>query len=116
MENANNGVRNEEIVPEVIYAYTQDQAIEDGVLVLVGYAAVGAQKSQERVVLTRTLFEQGYADENERRRLLIRGFSLLLLADAEDSPTMKLRVIEKGKIWVIWNEGEGYTFLTPDDY
>ena len=116
MENDYNGAQKEEIFPEVIYAYTQDQAIEDGVLVLVGYAAVGAQKSQERVVLTRTLFEQGYADEKVRRRLLIRGFALLLLVDPEDSPTMKLRVIEKGKIWVIWNEGEGYTFLTPEDY
>lgn len=111
-----NGSKKEVIMPDVIFSYTQDQAIEDGVLVLIGYAALGLGRKPERVIFTRTLFGDGYAEEEKRRKLLIRGFSLLLLPNPEDSPTMKLRVIEKNKIWVIWNEGEGFTFLTPEDY
>lgn len=114
-QNANDS-KKEIIMPDVIFAYSQDEALEDGVLVLVGYAALGLGKKTERVIFTRTLFEEGYAEEEKRRRLLIRGFSLLLEPNPEDSPSMKLRVIEKGKIWIIWNEGEGFTLLTPSDY
>ena len=95
---------------EVISSYSQDQAIEDGVLVFVGYAG------RERVVFTRTLFDEGYEDEMLRKTLVKRGLSLLREDDPEDSPTMRLRVIESDKLWVIWNSGEGVTFLKPEDY
>ena len=95
---------------EVISRYTQDQAIEDGILVFVGYAG------RERVVFTRTLFSEGYEEETLRQALVGKGIALLLKDDPEDSPTMRLRVIEKDKLWVIWNSGEGVTFLKPEDY
>ena len=95
---------------EVISSYSQDQAIEDGVLVFVGYAGI------ERVVFTRTLFDEGYEDEMLRKALVKRGLSLLREDDPEDSPTMRLRVIERDKLWVIWNSGEGVIFLKPEDY
>lgn len=98
------------IFGKVISAYTQNEAIEDGVLVYVGN--IGNQ----RVVLTRTLFDQGYDDGPKRKALVEKGMELLCREDLEDSPDMRLRVIEKGKIWVIWNVGEGFTFLTPEDY
>ena len=98
------------IFGKVISSYTQNEAIEDGVLVHVGH--IGKQ----RVVLTRTLFDQGYEDELKRKALVEKGMELLCREDPEDSPDMRLRVIEEGKIWVIWNVGEGFTFLTPEDY
>ena len=95
---------------DAISVYTQDEAIEDGVLVFVGY--VGKQ----RVVMTRNLFLQGYEDEATRRLLVEKGVELICCDNPEDSPEMRLRVIEKGKIWVIWHVGEGFTFLKPEDY
>jgi len=95
---------------EVISAYTQDQAIEDGVLVLVGHVG------EERVVFTSNLFAEGYEDEVKRKALVQRGLGMLKIPEDEDSRSMRLRVIEEGKIWVIWNPGEGFTFLKPEDY
>ena len=98
------------IFGEVISTYTQDEAIEDGVLVHVG------EVGKQRVVFTRVLFIQGYDEEDKRKTLVDRGLELLCRQCKEDTPDMRLRVIEKGKIWVIWNVGEGFTFLTPGDY
>jgi len=95
---------------EVISAYTQDQAIEDGVLVLVGNVG------EERVVFTQNLFAEGYEDEVKRKALVQRGLGMLKIPDPDDSRSMKLRVIQEGEIWVIWNPAEGFTFLKPEDY
>jgi hypothetical protein len=46
----------------------------------------------------------------------MRGLGLLKLPDPEDSEYMKLRVIEKDKLWVIWSAGEGFVFMKPEDY
>ena len=70
---------------EVISRYPQDQAIEDGILVFVGYAG------RERVVFTRTLFNEGYEAETLRRTLVEKGLALLRKDDPEDSSTMRLR-------------------------
>ncbi len=107
---SNNDEKKHPIFGEVISAYTQDQAIEDGVLVHVD------EIGKQRVVFTRCLFDQGYEAEVKRKTLVEKGMELLCRQDPEDSPDMRLRVIEKGKIWVIWNVGEGFTFLTPEDY
>jgi len=79
---------------------------------LVHVGSIGRQ----RVVFTRTLFGQGYEDEAKRKALIEMGLELLCRQLSEDSPDKRLRVIEKEKIWVIWNVGEGFTFLTPQDY
>lgn len=103
--------KEDSVFGEVISAYTQDQAIEDGVLVLTGH--VGS----ERVVFTRNLFSQGFEeDETKRKELVEKGLAMLRLPDPKDSVFMRLRVIEGGKIWVIWNQGEGFVFLCPEDY
>ena len=94
----------------VIFAYTQAQAIDDGVLVHVGWC--GGMK----VIFTSNLFAEGYEDAEKRRALVMKGVEMLKKPDPEDSQYMKLRVIEKDKIWVIWNTGEGITFLKPEDY
>ncbi|MEK7210727.1 MAG: hypothetical protein AAB070_04860, partial [Candidatus Binatota bacterium] len=78
----------------VIFSYTQAQAIEDGVLIVVGYCG------KEKVVFTRGLFYDGYEDVQRRKELVARGLELLKAPDSEDSEYMKLRVIEKDKLWV----------------
>jgi hypothetical protein len=93
----------------VIYSYTKEQAIEDGVLELVG--SIGNQS----VVFTSNLFKDGYENEQKRKELVNRGLTMLRQPDPEDTPYMKLRVIEKDKIWIILN-GEGFTFMKPEDY
>ncbi|OVE80498.1 hypothetical protein BVY01_00165 [bacterium I07] len=95
----------------VISVYTQDQAIDDGILVPVGRLNTGQQ-----VVFTRNLFETGgYEDLEKRLDLIQTGIAMLNKSDSEDSPYMRLRVIEKGQIWVI-ADGNGLTFLKPEDY
>lgn len=102
-------MNNNDKEPEVIYTYTREQAIDDGILVPVG--KVGNQS----VVITSNLFKESYEDEEKRKALVNRGLELLRQPDPEDTSYMKLRVIEKDKIWVIWN-GEGFTFMKPEDY
>ena len=93
-----------------IYIYTQDQAIEDGILVLVGHMG------RSRVVFTRNLFDSGYEEQENRRVLIEKGLDLLVKPDSEDSASMRVRVIEAGKIWVIWSVAEGFVFMKPEDY
>lgn len=94
---------------EVIFAYTQAQAIEDGVLIHVGYCG------NQKVIFTSNLFAEGYEDAEKRRLLVERGLQLLRQPDGEDTKYMKLRVIEKDRIWVVLN-AEGFTFMKPEDY
>ncbi len=110
MENQSQNQGMDPVFGEVISRYTQDQAIEDGVLVHVGFTG------KEYVVFTSGLFAKGYDDEIKRRLLIEKGLDILRKPDPEDSPHMRLRVIEKDRIWVIWNAGEGVTFLEPEDY
>ncbi len=94
----------------VISKYTAKDAVEDGIFVEVG--SIG----KEPVYFTSNLFESGgYEDQGKRTDLVKRGIELLGKYDPEDSDYMKLRVIEKGEIWVVYN-GEGITFMKPEDY
>jgi len=101
----------EDLMDNVISTYTQDQAIEDGILVEVGKLTSG-----QRVVFTSNLFESGgYIDLEKRLNLIERGLSMLRKSDPEDTDYMRLRVIEKSRIWVI-ADGNGLTFMRPKDY
>ncbi len=108
------GIINGEEWP-IISEYTMDQAIEDGILIEVGEVQRN-DGTKIRVVFTRTLFEEGgYEDKTKRVALVARGMELLKKSDPEDTDYMRLRVIEKGKIWVI-QDGNGITFMKPEDY
>ena len=99
----------------VISEYTMDQAIEDGILIEVGEVQRN-DGTKIRVVFTRTLFEEGgYEDKTKRVALVTRGMELLKNSDPEDTDYMRLRVIEKGRIWAI-HDGNGITFMKPEDY
>ena len=102
----------------VIYEYTQDEAIEDGILVVVGRC------NNQRIIFTSNLLgHYKYLDKEDKKSIDIeklkntieKGLSMLKEPDKEDTKYMRLRVIEKGKIWVIWN-AEGFTFMKPEDY
>ena len=103
--------KDQEPFGNVISVYTQEEAIEDGILVPVGRLTSG-----QKVVFTRSLFESGgYEDQVKRIELVQKGLNLLRRPDPEDTDYMKLRVIEKDQIWVI-ADGNGLTFMRPDDY
>jgi hypothetical protein len=94
---------------DIISKYTMDDALSDGVFVLVG------RLDDIRIVFTSNLFGEGYKDFNKRNELVKKGLKMLEQPDDEDTNYMKLRVIEKNKIWLIAN-GEGITFMKPEDY
>jgi len=94
---------------DIIYEYTQEQAIEDGILVKVGTCG------ELPVVFTSNLFHDGYEEKEKRIELVKKGLALLRQPDKEDTDYMKLRVIEKRRIWVVL-DGNGITFLKPEDY
>lgn len=97
-----------EIYGEPISVYTQEQAIADGVLVRVGYLA----PTKTPVTFTSNLFGDV---KDHYHKIITKGLEMLRQKDEEDTDYMKLRVIEKGKIWVIAND-EGMTFMKPEDY
>ena len=103
---------------DVIYQYTQEQAIEDGILVVVGNCA------NQRIIFTANLFNDYSFEDKEGKdrvnldklkRTIEKGLSMLKEPDKEDTSYMRLRVIEKKRIWVIWN-AEGFTYMKPEDY
>jgi len=98
-----------ELFGEPIFSYTTEQAVEDGVLIHTG--SVGPHQ----VYFTAALLADGYEESQKRIDLVKRGLELLRQPDPEDSKYMKLRVIEKDKIWVIAEPGK-LTYLKPEDY
>ena len=95
-----------------IVSYTREQAIADGVLIPVGL--VGTQRGRFiGVCFTAHLFE-AFKDPKKRRRLVEEGLDALRKPDPEDTPHRRLRVL-RGKYWVIL-DGDGITFLYPEDY
>ncbi|MBI4210158.1 MAG: hypothetical protein HY544_01455 [Candidatus Diapherotrites archaeon] len=97
-----------ELFGEVIYSYTLEQALVDGILVKTGHL----QPSGLPVVFTSNLFEDV---KDHYKEIIATGLELLNKPDEEDTPYMKLRVIETGSIWVVAN-AEGVTFMKPEDY
>ncbi|OGS23237.1 MAG: hypothetical protein A2252_09130 [Elusimicrobia bacterium RIFOXYA2_FULL_39_19] len=94
----------------IISAYTLEQAISDGILVKVG------QCGRYAVIFTANLFyDGGYEDKDKRMILVQKGIEMLKQSGPEDSDCMRLRVVEKDKIWVI-ADGQAVTFMRPEDY
>ncbi len=100
----------DELFGNVISRYTARDAVEDGIFVEVGSVA------EAPVYFTTNLFESGgYEDQEKRVGLVNKGLNMLQESDPEDSDYMRLRVIEKDEVWVIYNR-EGITFMKPEDY
>ena len=97
-----------EVYGEPISVYTKEQAIQDGILIKVGYLS----NNNLPVIFTTNLF----SDVKEHyKEIITKGLQLLNKKDPEDDDNYKLRVIEKNRIWVIANS-EGITFMKPEDY
>lgn len=94
---------------DLISKYTQDDAIADGMLAVVG------EVDKIKIVFTTNLLFDGFEDSNKRTALVKKGLDLLEKPNKEDTNYMKLRVVEKNKVWVIYN-AEGITFMKPEDY
>ena len=97
---------------EPIHVYTRRQAIDDGVLIHVGN--IPSKPEPITICFTCSLFAD-YRDPEARRKVIRKGLVLLDQSDPEDDGYRKLRVVEKSRIWVIW-DGDGITFLRPEDY
>jgi len=93
----------------LIFKYTAEDAVRDGIFVHVGNVG------REKVYFTSNLFAEGYEDLQKRTELVNQGLELLRKPDREDTDYMHLRVIEKGKIWVVRTR-EGITYMKPEDY
>ena len=91
-----------------ISVYSQEQAVADGVLVRTGKL----MPNHVPVIFTSNLFSEV---KDNYQKIIDKGLKLLKQSNSEDSDFMKLRVIEKNKIWVIANS-EGVTFMKPEDY
>jgi len=99
----------------IVSSYTRKQAIEDGLLVYVGDVVCQSGR-KVTVAFTRALFDDGgYEDKEKRVSLVKTAIEMLNKPDCEDTEYMRLRVVEKGKIWAIV-DGDGITILRPEDY
>ena len=99
-------------VTPVIVTYTREQAIADGVLVPTGLIGFRGGKFVQ-VCFTAHLFAD-FKDGAKRGRLVREGLKALKHPDPEDTRYRLLRVLRK-RYWVIL-DGDGITFLYPDDY
>jgi type I site-specific restriction endonuclease len=114
---------------DVIYQYTIEQAIEDGVLVRLPYLKVPYKDEKISVVITTNMMESFrvvcsngmYTEQVDGEIVLdalnktIRtGLRMLNETNKEDEPNMRLRVIKPDTYWVI-ADGSGITFLKPED-
>ena len=93
---------------EVISKYSLEDALADDVLVRTGYL----EKSKIPVVFTTNLFGEV---KDHYKDIIHKGLEMLSQKDFEDTPSMRLRVIEKDRVWVVANP-EAITFMKPEDY
>lgn len=92
-----------------IYRYAARDAVRDGAFVGIGRFAFYP------VYFTSNLYNEGYEDDVKRNKLIEKGIELLCRDDPEDTDYLRLRVLDKDRIWVA-QTGEGYTFMKPEDY
>jgi nucleoside 2-deoxyribosyltransferase len=97
-----------EVYGEPISVYTIQNALDDGMLVKVGYLS----NLKIPVVFTSNLFNDVKDHYNE---IVKKGLEMLSQKDEEDSEYSKMRIVEESRIWVIANS-EGVTFMKPEDY
>ena len=94
---------------DVIYKYTQDMAIEDGIIIPVGYCG------DNKILFTSNLFFFFFVDYNNRLEFVSLGIELLSYDDNSDNEYMKLRVIDDKDVIIVEN-CEGITFMKKEDY
>ena len=97
---------------EPIHVYTREQAIEDGVLIPAGTVRL-IDGTPVSICFTANLHSD-YEDVESRAALTRRGLAMLNDDAPEDTGCGRLRIIEEGRIWIVW-DGDGITFMRPED-
>ena len=92
-----------------ISVYTKDDAVEDGTQIWIG------SMNKQKIYFTSNLLYDGFEEEEQRLALINEGLFALATEDIEDSEYMRLRVLQKGEVWVI-QAPDGITFMKPEDY
>ena len=98
-----------EMFGEPISTYTKEDAVEDGYQVWIGSC------NKQKIYFTSNLLYDGFEEEEPRLSLINEGLFALAKKDKEDTEYMKLRVLQKGEVWVI-QAPDGITFMKPEDY
>lgn len=93
---------------ELISSYTKEDAVEDGQQSIIG--SIG----KDKVYITSTIIDE-FDNEDRQKVLVDRVKAALDISDPEDTDYMKLRVLEKDKLWVI-KAADGITIIHPSDY
>jgi len=99
---------------DVIYAYTDEQAVEDGVLV----DTSSFSKVFTRV--TSNLFEKGYEERtvDNLRDLFLQAWAHMKKKGKDTFYELKVELPsgEKERIFCVYNELGSYTLMMPEDY
>ena len=123
----------DELNEQVIYAYTDDMALDDGVLVDISSLGLAfEQKPINRITATlfwqerpkyplndeqlEKLFAESSGDEDEPINFDLEAFGKAITAQlAEAGGSDYLRTLP-GPIWLVENEVNGWTLMLPSDY
>ena len=106
----------QELLGDVIYTYTRDQAVKDGVLIELGIIG-----STPVYATTNCFYRAGLDNPLQRIGVVLEAIEALKKQDVEDTSVMKLRVLHKGIaadyecLWVI-QDCEAITIMFPEDY
>jgi len=102
---------------QIISVYTDEQAIEDGVLAdITSFRLSLNEKPVNRI--TGHLYDElmKYATHNRKELRSILKTKLGLAAMPKDDPQDGYFYLVPPNLWVVLNEVEGYTMMFPEDY
>lgn len=123
----------DELNEEVIYAYTDDMAIDDGVLVDISSLGLAFESKpinritgnlfwQERLryplndAQLEKLFAESSDDEDEPINFDLEAFGKAIAAQLPTAGgSDRLRTLP-GEVWLVENEVNGWTLMRPSDY
>jgi len=101
----------------IISSYTDEQAVDDGVLVdIAGFKLFLGQGPVNRI--TRNLYDElkKYADHDRRKLRGILREKLSYAYMPQDNPQDGYLYLLPPNLWAIRNELDGYTLMFPEDY
>lgn len=106
---------------DIIYEYTDEQAIEDGVLIPIAHLGIEvesvlvdrvAQGLWVKLVTGMTTDEEGGLDNSE----LIQQIGEVVASPAQKQNHLIQFDTKYGPVWAAWNERRRITLMLPSDY
>ena len=97
----------------VVFVYTREDAIRDGVLI-----EVDTYKGKQICITDNAYKIAGLEDETLRNHVIKAAIEALSKPDENDASYKKLRsILVKGHLfWAVWTDTEGFTIMLPSDY